>query len=465
MKQYLRKWSLMIDGEPFIDGRDGRQLRCVFDIDVNPGNSHAIADIQLYNLSKATTLGQRSSIIFSAGYVDNYDMLFSGIITNVLKERRGPDVITRLLCRSNTAKTRGVMHGAYMPNAHVLDVLKDAARSWPLYLEIDPSQFDEKDRFPSGWTANPDIPTTLNSLKGMFGFSWKEDRGSLIVTRINKQRSTTVFEVNQFTGMVGMPELVGIEEGIGVDVTMRLNPFIRATSRINVRSEFATYQTGNLYISELAGDASANGEYNVFRLNYFGDTHRDPWDMRILGFRAGSLPVLPDVASGGLIWGAKVQPAFRAKVREIAGRQRLDPNWYMAVMAFETGETFSPSEPNRAGSGAVGLIQFMPSTARGMGTSTQALANMSALEQLDWVEKYFQPYVSRIRNIGDMYMAVFMPVGIGKADSFVLIDRATQPVAYNQNRSLDKNGDGKITRGEAVDRVNQMAKAGQAHMV
>lgn len=35
----------------------------------------------------------------------------------------------------------------------------------------------------------------------------------------------------------------------------------------------------------------------------------------------------------------------------------------MACMAFETGETFSPNEPNKADSGAVGLIQFMPKVA------------------------------------------------------------------------------------------------------
>lgn len=41
----------------------------------------------------------------------------------------------------------------------------------------------------------------------------------------------------------------------------------------------------------------------------------------------------------------------------------------MAAMAFESGETFSPSIKNAAGSGAVGLIQFMPSTAKALGTS------------------------------------------------------------------------------------------------
>ena len=60
----------------------------------------------------------------------------------------------------------------------------------------------------------------------------------------------------------------------------------------------------------------------------------------------------------------------------------------MAVMSFETGGTFNPGIRNAAGSGATGLIQFMPSAAAGLGTSTQALAGMSRAEQMKYVEKY-----------------------------------------------------------------------------
>src|SRR5690625_4430270 len=463
IKQYLRKWSMMINGQPFIDSRDGHQLRCVFDIEVSPQNSFVRAEIQLYNLSKATAISQRSDIAFSAGYVDNFDILFSGTITNVMKSRRGPDVITHLFCRGGTSKTRGIMtRGSYMANAHELDVLNDAAKAWPLALVVDKSQFDDKDVFPAGWTADPDIPTTLENLKAMFNFSWKEERGALVITRINKERTTPVFDVNQHTGMVGMPELIGIGDGIGVEVTCRINPAITTSDRINVQSEYTTYQTSNLHVGEMAGDASASGEYNVFSIHYMGDSHGDVWDMRMLGFRAGSEEPLPINVSGSLVWGSLVSPEFRAKVREIAARQSLDPNWYMAVMAFETGGAFKSYTRNPRSS-ATGLIQFIESTARGMGTSTRALSNMSEIEQLDWVEKYFDQYKNRIRDIDDMYMAVFWPAAISKPSDFVLIDREIQPNTYNANSELDKNQDGKITKREAAERVRRSFIDGQAH--
>src|SRR3546814_14047294 len=65
------------------------------------------------------------------------------------------------------------------------------------------------------------------------------------------------------------------------------------------------------------------------------------------------------------------------------------PEYLMAVMSFETGGSFSPAQANNAGSGATGLIQFMPNTAAGLGTSTAALAQMSSVEQLQSVEQYF----------------------------------------------------------------------------
>lgn len=462
IKQYLRQWSLQINGKRFIDSQDGGQsLRCVFDIEVRPGNTLAYADIQIYNLAKTTTIRQHDDIALSAGYQDQFDLIFVGSVTNIFKERRGPDVVTRLLCSSFR---RGTVSASYGPGAKLTDAIKSLANAWPLTLEMDESQFTDKDVFPTGWTAFGDIPVELNSLAYAFGFDWIQDRGSLVVTRTDKQRSTTVFDINQYTGMEGMPEVNMGPDGLGVDVTTRINPFIRTSSRINVKSEYSTYDTGNLFIPDLSGDATANGEYNVFSILYSGDTHGDRWSMRIYGIRAGTRSTPATSTKGSLVWGAAVSQEFRAKVRDIAKRQNLNPDWYMAVMAFETGRTFSPSKKNGAGSSATGLIQFLSNTARGLGTSTQALANMTAVQQLDYVEKYFQPHAGRIHNLGDMYMAVFMPdKGIGKSDDTVLIDRDISPTTYNQNASLDANHDGKITRGEAVAPVNRIYVEGQAN--
>lgn len=114
-----------------------------------------------------------------------------------------------------------------------------------------------------------------------------------------------------------------------------------------------------------------------------------------------------------IAWGAVVTGPFKAKLLEISSDLDLDPNHLMAAIAFETGETFSPTIKNAAGSGATGLIQFMPRTARNLGTTTDELARMTAVEQLDYVQKYFAPFKGKCKTLSDVYMAILWPAAVG----------------------------------------------------
>lgn len=163
-----------------------------------------------------------------------------------------------------------------------------------------------------------------------------------------------------------------------------------------------------------------------------------------------------------LAWGAHVSDAFIDRLFELAARfgWGLDHvNWLMACIAFETGRTFDPAQLNLAGSGATGLIQFMPRTAIGLGTTTEALAAMTAVEQLDYVESYFEPYKLRINTLPDMYLAILMPSYVSRPGGSVMFTDGT--TAYRQNAGLDANTDGHITKDEAAQRVQAMLIEGQ----
>ena len=128
-------------------------------------------------------------------------------------------------------------------------------------------------------------------------------------------------------------------------------------------------------------------------------------------------------------------------------------------MGFETGGTFDPSVKNQAGSGATGLIQFMDSTAKGLGTTTDKLAGMSRSEQLVYVDKYFSGKGIEGGSLSDIYMAVLFPAAVGKPDDFVLFGKGAMSgytgKAYKQNKGLDKNNDGSITKAEASESVSR----------
>lgn len=155
-----------------------------------------------------------------------------------------------------------------------------------------------------------------------------------------------------------------------------------------------------------------------------------------------------------LAWGKKVSEEFCHKVISICQGMFHYPDAasdLMTCMAFETAGTFSPSIKNAAGSGAIGLIQFMPETARGLGTSTGELSFMEPEKQLDYVVDYFQPYAPRIHSLSDMYMAILLPHYVGLPDTAILFHENTR--AFLQNKGLDTNKDGQVTKGEVCARL------------
>jgi hypothetical protein len=163
---------------------------------------------------------------------------------------------------------------------------------------------------------------------------------------------------------------------------------------------------------------------------------------------------------GTMAWGAKVSPIFRERVRWIADNLGCPVNSLMACMAWESGESFRPDIRNGAGSGATGLIQFMPSTARALGTTTNALAAMTAEDQLKYVYEYFKPHAGRLHNLGDVYMAILWPKGVGQPDHYVLFDKRKAPTTFRQNAGLDVNKDGLVTRAECLVKVNEKLAKG-----
>lgn len=87
------------------------------------------------------------------------------------------------------------------------------------------------------------------------------------------------------------------------------------------------------------------------------------------------------------------------------------------LIHFESGKTFSSTAKNPH-SGATGLIQFMPRTAKNMGTTIEALAALTPVEQMRWVKRYFD-LVRRgqwagpaglLDNKQRLYLAVFYPI-------------------------------------------------------
>ena len=143
--------------------------------------------------------------------------------------------------------------------------------------------------------------------------------------------------------------------------------------------------------------------------------------------------------------------AFIDKVKSVAAKLRVSPTDLLACMAFETGRTFDPALRNRIG--ATGLIQFIPKTAIGLGTTTDYLASLTRDQQMDWVEKYFMngplPKVAN-PTLEDLYMAILWPAAVGQKNDYIMWKAGS--IQYEQN-PLDVGGKGYITKADAASYV------------
>jgi len=134
----------------------------------------------------------------------------------------------------------------------------------------------------------------------------------------------------------------------------------------------------------------------------------------------------------------------------------VDPMFVADLIYFES--KFDPAAKNLAGSGATGLIQFMPPRAKALGTTTEELAKMTAKEQMKYVKKYFSADnlgAGNLKKLRDnptrqnLNMAVFYPKGIGQDPSTEL------PREYQaQNRGIKTLGDYTTKQMEQLSEVD-----------
>jgi hypothetical protein len=150
-------------------------------------------------------------------------------------------------------------------------------------------------------------------------------------------------------------------------------------------------------------------------------------------------------------------PDFKKKVEKFASALGVRSADLMAIFKQESG--VNPAAVNGT-SGATGLIQFMPKTAIALGTTTDALKQMDGVQQLDYVYKYFKMTGVGNGDLGDLYMAVFMPKYVGYPNETVLGQNGAPGFSgkvYAQNKGLDRNRDGAITVADVKQSVARFA--------
>jgi hypothetical protein len=171
-----------------------------------------------------------------------------------------------------------------------------------------------------------------------------------------------------------------------------------------------------------------------------------------------------------------ISSSFSTKLNDISQELGMNPRDLLLVIYLESGANPAARNPN---GGATGLIQFMPSTLKGMGLSNQEIKTFgqkSAEDQLDYVKKYVEAHKSLLggkpfTSATQYYVANFFPIALKKWNgddpiknaNVVVVDsnspNQNERAAYKANTILDYNKDGKITVGDLTNTLMNMEKS------
>jgi Transglycosylase SLT domain/Type VI secretion system/phage-baseplate injector OB domain len=141
---------------------------------------------------------------------------------------------------------------------------------------------------------------------------------------------------------------------------------------------------------------------------------------------------------------------FINKVKDVSNTLGCDYVDLLCCMQFESNMNPAARNPK---STATGLIQFMDFTAKNLGTTIQALAGMTRVDQMDYVLKYFQKTnLPKVKNptLADVYMGILAPAYVGTPGNTPVYTATRDGNSYWANSTLDTNKDNAITKDEAA---------------
>lgn len=285
-RYYLRQWSIDLGDEAFIEATNIQQFKMTFNVIREFGGNVSYADIALYNLSESTAnkaIKQGLEIVLRAGYQDTIDNIFEGKIINIFRERQQADTITRMICRGGKQSTDKTVSKPFGKEATLAPIIRECVTAMGYAISINDDDFADLQPFPRGYMLHGDPVVMLRKLADMHRFKWVIENDTVVIIGFEKYRQGDPIKISEFTGMVGIPQIT-VE---GCDVKTKLNPAIRIGARIDIQSEFKSFNFGDMYFREIPPSAGT-GVYKVMKIVHQGDSHGDDWTTAITSFRVGN---------------------------------------------------------------------------------------------------------------------------------------------------------------------------------
>lgn len=289
MSKFLRKYALTIGGDGgsvVVDSGTDYMLRLTFDITHEWGGNRSMANIAIYGLSRKTEgkiFKEYDEIALSAGYESSSGIIFNGQIKNVVKERNGPDRITRIFALADRIQTdKAVISETAGKGSSVVDIIKRLGAAIGRPVIIDEDDFSGEPVYARGKPLAGDPMIILRDLSDAHYFSFTLEGGRIRVLKKGSALKNRPLIIGQDTGMIGSPEITEY----GVNVAVNLNPGIRLGQKIEIDSRTPNVAISNVLYQNIETVVDV-GLYTVQQITYSGDSHNDNWEAKLTGWRFG----------------------------------------------------------------------------------------------------------------------------------------------------------------------------------
>lgn len=270
--KFNRRYALAVEDYTISD------VRMRFTCEYQLGGFVPLLEVELYNLNKNTVnelLVRDMKFSFSAGYKDDFPVIFQGQIRNVFTTRNDVDLITTILAGGSDQQLREVWVNKTLDNAKSLrEVIEDYL--FEADLPIGDIQIKET-QINGSVSAADNFLNVMKDLAKAYGFNWYVFNGQFYAYDTTLYPNRGVYKISTATGLLEVPILTDL----GINVRTLMEPSIRPQDRYEVESEgLALTQNATAFV---AARENARGRQSVYEVRHFGDTHSNEWYTELKG--------------------------------------------------------------------------------------------------------------------------------------------------------------------------------------
>lgn len=158
---------------------------------------------------------------------------------------------------------------------------------------------------------------------------------------------------------------------------------------------------------------------------------------------------------------------FLDAIDRLSFKRKINPAELLGLIASESA--FDPKAKNEK-TGATGLIQIIPDTAKKLRLTTKQIGEMSATDQVPFIDNYFE--MTKLQDNPtkeQLYTSIFLPIYIDQDSNFDLLKKQglfsdgskVTPfdiAQYERNKGLDTNKDGIIKIKDLGTKISNKMK-------